>query len=42
VGLSAPVNIIPVHAAVSEIVNVATYTVNQALDAARGREHTTS
>ncbi len=34
VGLSAPLNIIPVHASTSEIVHVATYTVNQALDRA--------
>jgi malate dehydrogenase (oxaloacetate-decarboxylating)(NADP+) len=37
VGLSAPVNIIPVHATVSQIVNVATYTVNQAIDRQRTR-----
>jgi malate dehydrogenase (oxaloacetate-decarboxylating)(NADP+) len=35
VGLNAPVNVIPVHASVSEIVNVATYTVNQALERSR-------
>ena len=34
VGLGAPVNVIPVHASVSEIVDVVTYTVNQALDRA--------
>ncbi len=32
VGLNAPVNVIPVHASVAEIVNVATYTVNQVLE----------
>jgi malate dehydrogenase (oxaloacetate-decarboxylating)(NADP+) len=32
-GLAAPVNIIPVYATVNEVVNVATYTVHQALDA---------
>ncbi|MEQ1502701.1 MAG: NADP-dependent malic enzyme [Myxococcota bacterium] len=32
VGLGAPVNVIPVDGGVHEIVNVATYTANQALD----------
>ncbi len=32
VGLAAPVNVIPVEGGVSELVNVATYTANQALD----------
>lgn len=31
-GIARPVNVIPVHASVSQIVNTATYTVNQALD----------
>ncbi len=35
VGLEAPVNVIPTHASVSEIVNVATYTVIQALERKR-------
>ncbi len=37
VGMQAPVNILPVHASVNAIVNIATYTVNQALDLASGR-----
>jgi malate dehydrogenase (oxaloacetate-decarboxylating)(NADP+) len=32
VGMRRPVSVIPVHASVTEIVNVTTYTVNQALD----------
>jgi malate dehydrogenase (oxaloacetate-decarboxylating)(NADP+) len=35
VGLAAPVNVIPVGASVGQIVDVATYTVNQALDRER-------
>ena len=35
VGIGKPVNVIPNHAAVTEIVNVATYTVIQALEAAQ-------
>jgi malate dehydrogenase (oxaloacetate-decarboxylating)(NADP+) len=31
-GIGRPVNVIPVHTSVSQIVNAATYTVNQALD----------
>jgi malate dehydrogenase (oxaloacetate-decarboxylating)(NADP+) len=34
VGAGAPLNVIPVDGGVSEIVNIATYTVNQALDLA--------
>ncbi len=36
VGLSRPVNVIPVHATVEMIVNVATYTAVQALETAQG------
>jgi malate dehydrogenase (oxaloacetate-decarboxylating)(NADP+) len=34
-GIARPVNVIPIHASVSQIVNTATYTVNQALDRQR-------
>ena len=34
-GIARPVNVIPLHASVSQIVNAATYTVNQALDRRR-------
>ena len=37
VGLGGPVNVIPVDGLVNEIVNVATYTANQALDAAKAQ-----
>jgi len=37
VGLGGPVNVIPVDGLVNEIVNVTTYTANQALDLARKR-----
>jgi len=37
VGLGGPVNVIPVDGLVNEIVNVATYTANQALDVVRAR-----
>ncbi|MCA9492686.1 MAG: NADP-dependent malic enzyme, partial [Myxococcales bacterium] len=34
VGIGGPVNVVPVDAGVSELVNIATYTANQALDLA--------
>ncbi len=34
-GIARPVNVIPLHASVAQIVNAATYTVNQALDKKR-------
>ncbi len=38
VGIGAPVNVIPVHASVSEIVDMVTYTVNQVIDRERAAE----
>jgi malate dehydrogenase (oxaloacetate-decarboxylating)(NADP+) len=38
VGLGGPVNVIPVDGLVNEIVNVATYTANQALDRAKAQQ----